>query len=689
MPEALDQSRVELQESIDELSTRLVLDGPGANFVAALIRLSEHAGGCGYAETARVAAEIAGTLSNGAPNAASPATVTAQIARLSRALENEAHARPQAQPQTAPAAPLPLGQDPELVGDFVLESREHLASIESRMLLLEQNPNDMEAVHSVFRGFHTIKGLAGFLEFPDIQEVAHEVETLLDQARNSKLAITPAVVDVVLENADFLKQAIAGVEACMAGNAAPAAADPHRLIARIRAVMSGEGAPAAPAAEAKTAAIPEKPAPSVSAAAPKAQIAPAANPAEIPAPAPPAPATPPNETAAKTADAVSVRVETGKLDYLMDMVGEMVIAQSLIRHNPGLATLQDPRLQGDLSQLARITGEVQRTAMGMRMLPIGQLFQRTARLVRDLSRKAGKQVELETKGEDTELDKTIAEELADPLMHMVRNAIDHGIERPEARVAAGKNPTARLRLAAYHQGGQIVVEISDDGRGLNREKILKKARQNGLVEEGAQLGENEAFRLIFEPGFSTAEQVTDISGRGVGMDVVRKHVQKLRGRIDIQSEPGVGTTFFLKLPLTLAIIEGLVVVVGSERYIVPIFAVREMFRPTRETISTVRGRDEMAQVRGRLLPVVRLYRRFGVRPRTEDPCEGLLVVAECEGRLFCLLVDDLVGKQEVVIKSLGETLKNIAGIAGGAILGDGRVGLILDMDGVFRGVTRE
>ncbi|HSW51037.1 MAG TPA: chemotaxis protein CheA, partial [Bryobacteraceae bacterium] len=393
--------------------------------------------------------------------------------------------------------------------------------------------------------------------------------------------------------------------------------------------------------------------------------------------------------APKPADAASVRVETSKLDYLMDMVGELVIAQSLIRHNPRLAALQDSRLQGDVSQLARITGEVQRTTMSMRMLPIGQLFQRTARLVRDLSRKAAKQVELETSGEDTELDKSIAEELADPLMHMVRNSIDHGIESTEARAAAGKSPTARIRLAAYHQGGQIVVEISDDGRGLDRHKILAKAVEKGLAAGDAQLSEAEIFHLIFEPGFSTAAQVTDISGRGVGMDVVRRHVQKLRGRIDVQSKPGKGTTFLLKLPLTLAIIEGLVVVVGEYRYIIPIFAVREMFRPTPEALSTVQGREEMAMVRGRLLPVVRLHRRFGVRPRSEDPCEGLLAVAESEGKLFCVLVDDVVGKQEVVIKSLGESLKNIAGVAGGAILGDGRVGLILDMEGLHRGASRE
>jgi two-component system chemotaxis sensor kinase CheA len=363
----------------------------------------------------------------------------------------------------------------------------------------------------------------------------------------------------------------------------------------------------------------------------------------------------------------------------------MVIAQSLIRHNPKLAALQDPRLLSDLSQLARITAEVQRTTMGMRMIPIGQLFQRTSRMVRDLSRKTGKLVELELSGEDTEVDKNIAEELGDPLLHMVRNSMDHGIEMPDEREAAGKPRTARIRLAAFHQAGQIVIEISDDGRGLNRSKILKKAQQNGLVKEGAQLSENEILHLIFEPGFSTADQITDISGRGVGMDVVRRNVQKLRGRIDVQSVPGRGATFSLNLPLTLAIIDGLVIAVGDHRYIAPIFDVKEMFRPTEDVLSSVQGRDEMAMVRGRLLPIVRLYKRFNVTPRSENITDGLLVVAECEGKQFCLLVDDLLGKQEVVIKNLGETFKNVAGLAGCAILGDGRVGLILDLSGIFRG----
>jgi len=313
-------------------------------------------------------------------------------------------------------------------------------------------------------------------------------------------------------------------------------------------------------------------------------------------------------------------------------------------------------------------------------------FQKTARLVRDLARRAGKQVTFETSGEDTELDKTISEALSDPLLHMVRNSIDHGIETPEERIALGKDPTARIRVAACHQSGQIVVTITDDGRGLNREKILAKARQNGLIDPCAPPpADNELFPLIFEAGFSTADKVTDISGRGVGMDVVRRHVQKLRGRIDIQSKAGEGSTFSIKLPLTLAIIEGLVVVVGQHRYIVPIFAVREMFRPTGAMLSTVQGTGEMTMVRGGLLPIVRLHRLFAIEPHTTNLAEGTLIVAESEGHSFCLFVDEVLGKQEVVIKGLGHRFRNVTGVAGCAILGDGRVGLILDIDGIYKG----
>ena len=690
---------VEPPERVNQLATRLALSGASSGLLQDLIALCKQAKKAGFSQVASIQTRLTKAAGGQLEQPALEELLSSEIVKLQQILDPGSASAPDPVPAPSaneesnnppPSQCLSLMQDPELVADFIVESREHLTAIEQHMLRLEQNAADMDAIHAVFRGFHTIKGLAGFLEFADIQEVAHEIETLLDLARNSKLTITPAVVDVVLEGADFLKQALTGVDDALASKAARVVSECAGLVSKIRAAAAGEPK-VTEAPQAAPKAAPQQPAqtspePSAPEAAPQqsAQISP--EPSGAAAAGDSASSAPSVESKApKAREAFSIRVDTEKLDHLMDMVGEMVIAQSLVRHNQSLSGTIDSRLQRDLSQLARITVDVQRTTMSMRMLPIGQLFQRAVRLVRDLSRKAGKQVELEMAGEDTEVDKTIAEELADPLMHMIRNSIDHGIEPPEGRIAAGKNPTARIRLAAYHQGGQIVVEISDDGRGLNREKILSKAKQNGLITEDAQLSENEIFQLIFEPGFSTADKVTDISGRGVGMDVVRGRIQKLRGRIEIQSKPGCGTTFFLKLPLTLAIIEGLVVLVGSHRYIVPIFAVREMFRPTPEMLSTVGGKNEMVTVRGRLLPIVRLHRRFRVEPRSENLCEGLLVVVETPERQFCLQVDDLAGKQEVVIKSLGDDLKNVQGVAGGAILGDGRVGLILDMEGVFPG----
>ena len=373
--------------------------------------------------------------------------------------------------------------------------------------------------------------------------------------------------------------------------------------------------------------------------------------------------------------------------YLLDMVGELVIAQSLVRHDPHLGSIGSPRLLAHLAQLNRITDEVQKTTMTLRMIPIGTLFQRMKRLVRDVARKAGKQAELELFGEDTALDKTVVDGLADPLMHMIRNAVDHGIEPSDERIALGKPALARVTLRAYHHGGHMVIEISDDGRGLNKEKILAKARQNGLVGEHMHLNDAEINQLIFEPGFSTADKVTDISGRGVGMDVVKKNILKMRGRVDIQTQLGAGTQFFIRLPLTLAIIDGLVVGVGVHRYIVPIFSVTEMFRPTAAMLSTIENRREMVMVRGKLLPMIRLHTRFGVEPRSTDPTLSLVIVAESEGKRFCLMVDEFIGKQEVVIKNLGSWFRTIPGVAGGAILGDGRVGLILEMGGIYHDQT--
>ncbi len=660
-----------VHDRVEELATQLVLGGTDSKQWAALLEnICREAEEAGWADVARIAAESLHALSNASSESAAEVVCSSGIARMQQALANG-----KAETTEPAAAPLSLDEDPEIIRDFILESREHLAQVEIQMITLEKEPEDSESINTVFRAFHTIKGLAGFMGLGDIQEVAHETETLLDLARNQKLSITPAVVDVVLAAADFLKSWLDRLEAALGGKDAGPAPEKSALVERIRRGALGEPSPSdLPVQQEQAAAL-------------------AADPTERRSTTAgewtgPERRSGKGDRRVQENESRSVKVDTAKLDFLVDMAGEMVIAQSMVRHHPELAALRSPAVLSSLAQLARITGDLQKAAMSMRMVPVGGLFQRMSRLVRDLARKTGKQAELEAIGGETELDRNVVEELADPLMHMVRNAADHGLETPEERRAAGKDPVGRIRLRASHQAGHIVIEIADDGRGLDREKILEKARRTGLVDDGAGLSDREVFNCIFHPGFSTASQITDVSGRGVGMDVVKKQIQKLRGHVEIESVPGKGTSFFLRLPLTLAIIDGLVVGVGSERYVVPIFSVSEVLRPSAEMVFTVEDRREMALVRNHLLPVVRLYKRFAVAPRSELASESLLIVAEIAGKSFCLMVDELIGKQEVVIKSLGENLQNISGIAGGAILGDGRVGLILDLEGIFRAEGR-
>ena len=554
--------------------------------------------------------------------------------------------------------------DPAMLTDFIVEVREHLNSVEEKILHLESADADSGDINAAFRVFHTIKGLAGFLELSDIQQVAHEVETLLDLGRSGKLASLSLIADAVLQAMDFIRAETDRLELAGASDGAipePATSlvSANTIIRNIRATADTSQESAKDDrmdTESDTTSAPDIPLPSTQVTSGK------------------------KESARNS----SIRVETAKLDHLMNMVGELVIAQTLVSHNQQLLGLRDSRLTGDLALLTRVTADVQRITTSMRMVPIGTQFHRTARLIRDLSRQVGKRIALSTVGEETELDKTIAEELADPLLHMVRNSIDHGIETPEQRIAAGKDPCASIRLAAYHTAGQIVIQVSDDGRGLDRNRILAKAIERGLVRPGSQLTDTEVYLLIFEPGFSTAEAVTGLSGRGVGMDVVKKHVEKLRGRIDIQSEQGKGATFFLRLPLTLAIIEGLVVCVGENRYIIPMFSILEILRPDHSSLSTLQGKGEMATVRGILLPIVRLHERFSLVSSTRQLTEGMLIVSQSEGHRFCLFVDDVLGKQEVVLKNLGPTFKDIAGLAGCAVLSDGRVGLILDVHAIYR-----
>jgi two-component system chemotaxis sensor kinase CheA len=392
-------------------------------------------------------------------------------------------------------------------------------------------------------------------------------------------------------------------------------------------------------------------------------------------------------TSAQTTEQ-TVKVATDRLDSLINMVGELVIAQSMVAQDIAAHLNQNQRLSRNMGHLGKITRELQDLSMSMRMVPIHGVFQKMARLVRDVARKFGKEIDFDMVGGETELDRNVVEAISDPLVHMVRNSVDHGIEMPDDRERNGKSRAGRVELKAYHQAGSIVIEITDDGRGLNKAKLLKKAREAGLLKDGQELTEQEIFKLIFHPGLSTAEKVTDVSGRGVGMDVVKKNVESLRGRIDITSTEGKGSTFTIRLPLTLAVIDGLVVKVGSERYIIPLTSVEQSIRPKPEHLSTLQGRAEMCLIRDRLLPLFRLHRLFNVQAKHEDPTEALVVIVQDEDRHCCLLVDELLGQQQVVIKSLGESLGQIQGISGGAILGDGNISLILDVPGLIAMAAR-
>jgi two-component system chemotaxis sensor kinase CheA len=355
-----------------------------------------------------------------------------------------------------------------------------------------------------------------------------------------------------------------------------------------------------------------------------------------------------------------------------------VIVQSQISESAREQNDQNSPLTRNIAQLNRITKELQLNAMSLRLMPIKPTFQKMERLARDLSRDFGKKVVFHTEGEDTEVDRTVVEEIADPLVHMVRNSLDHGLETTDGRLAAGKPEQGSLSLKAYNQGSSIIIELIDDGRGIDPERIHRKALEKGIVKAGDSLTRDEILQLIFAPGFSTAEKVTAVSGRGVGMDVVKRNIEKLRGKVEIITELGKGTTFRIRLPLTTAIIDGLVVRVGADRFILPSTSVQMALRPAKEGLTVVHGRGEVFDHRGRIVPIRRLHRQFQIPGAIERPENGILVIVETQDRVTALLVDELVSKQEVVVKNLGAYLSNLPGIAGGAILGDGNIALILD-----------
>lgn len=388
-----------------------------------------------------------------------------------------------------------------------------------------------------------------------------------------------------------------------------------------------------------------------------------------------------------TADS-SIRVSIQKIDELINMVGELVITQSMLGE-VGSGEIDEfdaarlEKLRDGLQQLERNTREMQESVMQIRMLPISFSFNRFPRLVHDLSSRLGKKIDLKISGEGTELDKTVMEKIGDPLVHLVRNSLDHGIEMPEDRIACGKPETGVIHLNAYHQGGNIVIEISDDGGGLPADKILAKARERGLVAADEELSHERTLELIFEPGFSTADEVSDVSGRGVGMDVVRRNIKDLGGAIEVRSTAGEGSTFIIRLPLTLAILDGQLLSVGDETFVMPLISIVESLQVDRTMVNSVAGSAEMYRLREDYIPIVRLYNLFGIEPKTTRLEEALLVVVEHEGHKIGLMVDELLGQQQVVIKSLETNYRRIEGISGATILGDGTVALILDVGGLI------
>ena len=582
-----------------------------------------------------------------------------------------------------PAIHLKLADDSELLREFHGESQELLQNIEQGVLVLEETPADADTINSIFRAFHTLKGGAGLLHLDALRDLAHDLESLLDAARRSELSITSEIINLILAGGDTLKHFTREIGDQLQGvkPGDPIVVPTRHLRQLVRATLHGGPSPATVPAQPQPAiATPKEIELATSESSAHQAAVPASQPAE-----PPAAGTLPEkvrrESSAKSESAAGfVKLDTRKLDSLVDLVGELVIAQSMVVQDPEVQRLSSRHLARTLRQLGRITTELQRTAMSLRMVPIRRTFQKMTRLVRDLAAQQDKQVQLVTEGEETELDRNIVEELSDPLVHMIRNSIDHGIESPAARLSQGKPELGTIRLSAAHQRGGIVIVIQDDGKGLDRDRLLAKARERGLIKPDATLTEEEAFALIFLPGFSTAEKVTDVSGRGVGMDVVRRNIEKLRGKIEIRSVAGQGTTFTIVLPLTLAIIDGMLVGVGDDRYIIPTLSVRESFRPRPGMVSTVHERGEVVSVRGRLTPLLRLGQHLGTPCRAVDPTEGIIVVVESGDAARGLLVDELLGKQEVVIKNLGETFRRQNLLAGAAILGDGRVGLILDVD---------
>ena len=582
---------------------------------------------------------------------------------------------------------LSASEDIQLYIEFAAESLENLENAEVDLISLEENPEDKSLINSVFRAFHTIKGVSGFLELSHINHLAHKTETLLDNIRQGALNPEPEITDIILSAIDLMKKMISDIPRSVeeTGSLSNKVWEIELFLEKIEnAVNPPEDRPLGEmliqqgkvtqkdvkASLKKQESMPDKKIGEILVEDKKTSTK------EI--------ATALRKQRNNRKSNYQVKVDTDKLDTLVDLTGELVIAQSILKEQSKLAGNLDNRFVQSMGHMNQIVSSVQRISMSMRMVPIGNTFQKMIRVVRDVSSNLGKKVELEMDGKDTEVDRNMVDALYEPLVHMVRNSVDHGIEAPLERSSKGKPPYGNILLASYHKAGNIVIEISDDGKGLDKEIIFSKAVEKGLISEDSKLSEKEIFHLIFHPGFSTTTNVTDVSGRGVGMDVVKEAIEDLKGHLEISSGKDKGTNFTIRLPLTMAIIDGMLIRVGLEKYIVPTMSILEAIPFDKSNYFTIEKRGEMVRARGKMVPLVRIENICaGTRKKSYENENRLVLIVENKGLKCGLLLDELLGKDEFVIKNLGDVFSEAKVFSGGAILGDGRVGLIIDIAGLF------
>jgi two-component system chemotaxis sensor kinase CheA len=587
----------------------------------------------------------------------------------------------------------------EMVEKFITESDELLQTLEEGLLSWMREPGERENINEIFRSIHSFKGNCGFFGFGHLERLSHGIENILDRVKGGGAVDVPKAVELFLGLKDVMRETVARIAAGVGGNVAGLESYMQKLASVDRSVEGGpDGGGVEPSrrplgeilVESGTAkredvdkalgyqknplgkvlvdmgaAKPEDVDKALKSQAPQKSTGDGKNAAR---------------PAVKRQD---IRVDLDKLDNLINLIGELVIAENMLVNNPDLEGLELENFQKAAQQTGKIVRELQEMAMVIRMIPVSGLFRRMIRLVHDVSVKVGKKVELQLDGEETEVDKTIIESLTDPLVHMIRNSVDHGLETPEGRVAAGKPDTGVVRLSASHEEGEVWIVIEDDGRGLNRERLLQKASEVGLIEgDGADMPDKQVWQLIFAPGFSTAEKITDVSGRGVGMDVVRQNLEKINCKIEVASNAGKGSRFTLRIPLTLAIIDGMLIRVGPSRYIVPILHIRETFCPTESAITTTTDGQELVRVREEFIPVTRVHELHKLEPDNDKLTEGVLIVLETPDGNVALFVDEILGQQQTVIKGVSKYLMDVGdirGVSGCTILGDGEVCLIIDV----------